>query len=93
VSLASTAWGPPPAIAHVRNDEREDDRNFDQRDHAETGREGDCDDRQHERGNTVLEQVATPTSEQTVAPPPFERSSRRLLPLRGRRLVRDATGR
>jgi hypothetical protein len=96
---AAPAWRPAlawraalPAIVHVRDHEREHDRDFDEGDHAEAGRERDRDDRQNERGDDVLEQVAAAAREHTLLSSALQCGCRRLLALGVRRLVLVAAG-
>jgi hypothetical protein len=62
-----------PAIQHVGDAQKKRDRDLDQRDHTESGRDGDREDRQDRRGRSVFQQVAASAGEVTLTPSAHER--------------------
>ena len=63
-----------PAIQHVGDAQQKRDRDLEQRDHAESGRDGGREDRQHERCHRVLQQVAASAREMALTPSALERA-------------------
>jgi hypothetical protein len=62
------------AIQQVGDAQQKRDRDLEQRDHAESGRDSDREDRQDESRHRVLQQVAASAREMALTPSALERA-------------------